>query len=59
MQPRPAPGIQFVGIPEFTKLGTDVSQLVSSAIAGRGSVDDALEEGQKQAEKVAESYQGQ
>ena len=59
VQPRPAPGIQFVGIPEFTKLGTDVSQLVSSAIAGRGSVDDALEEGQKQAEKVAESYQGQ
>jgi sorbitol/mannitol transport system substrate-binding protein len=58
VQPRPAPGIQFVGIPEFTKLGTDVSQLVSSAIAGRGSVDDALNEGQAQAEKVGESYKG-
>jgi sorbitol/mannitol transport system substrate-binding protein len=56
LQPRPAPGIQFVGIPEFTKLGTDVSQLVSSAIAGKGSVDDALSEGQQQAEKVGETY---
>ena len=37
VQPRPAPGIQFVGIPEFTDLGTKVSQEVSSAIAGRSS----------------------
>ena len=42
VQPRPAPGIQFVGIPEFTDLGTKVSQQISSAIAGRTSVDSAL-----------------
>jgi sorbitol/mannitol transport system substrate-binding protein len=56
LQPRPTVGIQFVGIPEFTKLGTDVSQLVASAIAGRTTVDEALDEGQGMAEKVAESY---
>jgi sorbitol/mannitol transport system substrate-binding protein len=56
VQPRPAPGIQFVGIPEFPDLGTQVSQEISSAIAGQTSVDDALERGQELAEDVAESY---
>ncbi len=37
LQERPAVGIQFVGIPpEFAALGTNVSQGVSSAIAGQG-----------------------
>jgi sorbitol/mannitol transport system substrate-binding protein len=57
VQPRPTVGIQFVDIPEFTKLGTDVSQQISSAIAGKTSVDDALAQGQQMAEKVAETYQ--
>ena len=56
VQPRPVQGIQFVGIPEFSKLGTDVSQGVSAAIAGRMSVDEALTEGQRLAEEVAKSY---
>jgi sorbitol/mannitol transport system substrate-binding protein len=56
VQPRPAPGIQFVGIPEFPDLGTQVSQDVSSAIAGRMTVDEALERGQQLAEDVAERY---
>ena len=56
MQPRPVQGIQFVGIPEFSKLGTDVSQGVSAAIAGRMSVDEALTEGQRLAEEVAKTY---
>jgi sorbitol/mannitol transport system substrate-binding protein len=56
VQPRPAPGIQFVGIPEFPDLGTQVSQEVSSAIAGRTTVDAALERGQELAEDVAEKY---
>jgi sorbitol/mannitol transport system substrate-binding protein len=56
VQPRPAPGIQFVGIPEFPDLGTQVSQEVSSAIAGQTSVDAALERGQELAEDVAERY---
>ena len=58
VQPRPTLGIQFVDIPEFTKLGTDVSQLVSSAIAGQGSVDSALSQGQQMAQQVATKYQG-
>ncbi|MEE1754704.1 ABC transporter substrate-binding protein [Streptomyces sp. SP18CS02] len=55
-QPRPAPGIQFVGIPEFTDLGTRVSQEISAAIAGRQSVDEALRKSQTMAEKVAKEY---
>jgi sorbitol/mannitol transport system substrate-binding protein len=57
VQPRPAIGIQFVDIPEFTDLGTQVSQYVSSAIAGQMSVDQALKRGQRLAEDVAERYQ--
>ncbi|MFH8796258.1 ABC transporter substrate-binding protein [Streptomyces sp. NPDC017941] len=58
LQPRPAPGIQFVGIPEFTDLGTRVSQEISAAIAGRQSVDAALEKSQQLAEKISEEYEG-
>ncbi|MGW7353676.1 ABC transporter substrate-binding protein [Streptomyces sp. NPDC054784] len=56
VQQRPAPGIQFVGIPEFTDLGTKVSQEISAAIAGKQSVDDALAKSQKLAEKVGRKY---
>ncbi|GGI83610.1 ABC transporter substrate-binding protein [Pseudarthrobacter scleromae] len=55
-QERPAVGIQFVGIPEFAALGTNVSQGVSSAIAGQGSVADALAKGQEAAQKVGDKY---
>ncbi|MEU1126278.1 sugar ABC transporter substrate-binding protein [Streptomyces sp. NPDC005899] len=55
-QPRPTAGIQFVGIPEFTDLGTRVAQEISAAIAGRQSVDEALAASQKLAEQVAEEY---
>ncbi|MER8184552.1 sugar ABC transporter substrate-binding protein [Kitasatospora sp. NPDC094015] len=56
VQPRPAPGIQFVGIPEFEDLGTQVSQQISAAIAGRVSVDEALSSGQALAEKAAAAH---
>jgi sorbitol/mannitol transport system substrate-binding protein len=56
VQPRPAIGIQFVGIPEFADLGTQTSQQVSSAIAGETSVAAALDAGQSLAEKVAAKY---
>ncbi|WP_406510459.1 ABC transporter substrate-binding protein [Streptomyces sp. NBC_00212] len=59
VQPRPAPGIQFVGIPEFTDLGTQVSQQISAAIAGKTSVADALKAGQARAEAVADKHKGQ
>ena len=55
-QERPAVGIQFVGIPEFAALGTNVSQGVSSAIAGQGTVADALAKGQEAAQKIGNKY---
>ncbi len=56
VQKRPAPGIQFVAIPEFADIGTRVSLGVSSAIAGQITVDEALERGQKIATDATERY---
>jgi sorbitol/mannitol transport system substrate-binding protein len=58
VQPRPTIGIQFVDIPEFTDLGTQVSQNISSAIAGQMTVTDALNKGQQLAAQVASKYAG-
>lgn len=57
LQPRPAPGIQFVDIPEFPILGTQVSQEISSAIAGKQTVPEAIANGQVLAEDVSTKYQ--
>ena len=57
VQPRPTVGVQFVGIPEFSDLGTKVSQEISAVIAGKGTVEEALASGQKMAEEVAKKYQ--
>ncbi|GAA4850228.1 sugar ABC transporter substrate-binding protein [Luteimicrobium xylanilyticum] len=57
-QPRPAPGIQFVDVPEFTDLGTSFGQDLSAVIAGQKSVDAALAAGQKAATAVGKKYQG-
>ncbi|MGF0118601.1 ABC transporter substrate-binding protein [Promicromonospora sp. Marseille-Q5078] len=59
VQPVPYPGIQFVGIPEFQDLGTRVGQQMSAAIAGQKSVADALEQSQRYADTVAETYREQ
>ncbi|MEB3368592.1 ABC transporter substrate-binding protein [Saccharopolyspora mangrovi] len=56
VNPVPYPGIQFVGIPEFQDLGTRISQQLSAAIAGRITVDEALEQSQEYAESVGEAY---
>ena len=56
VQARPAPGIQFVAIPEFADMATQVSQNVSSAIAGQTTVADALTSGQALAQKVGDKY---
>lgn len=56
VQPRPAPGIQYMAIPEFADLATSVSQGVSAAIAGQKSVADALAEGQQLAQQVGDKY---
>ena len=57
VQPRPTVGIQYVAIPEFQDLGTKVTQEISAAIAGKTSVDKALNDGQRLAEDVAKTYQ--
>lgn len=57
VQPRPTVGIQYVAIPEFQDLGTKVTQEISAAIAGKTSVEKALNDGQKLAEDVAKTYQ--
>ncbi|HEY5853360.1 MAG TPA: sugar ABC transporter substrate-binding protein [Aldersonia sp.] len=57
VQPVPYTGIQFLTIPEFQDLGTRVSQQISAAVAGRISVDEALEQAQKYAEVVGKTYQ--
>lgn len=56
LQPRPAPGVQFVDIPEFPSLGTQVSQDVSAAIAGKTTVPEALDRGQELADDVGKLY---
>lgn len=40
--PVPYVGVQFVGIPEFQGIGTDVSQSIAEALAGDITVEDAL-----------------
>ncbi|SEE80953.1 ABC transporter substrate-binding protein [Jiangella alba] len=55
--PVPYDGIQFLAIPEFQDLGTRVGQQISAAIAGQISVDEALDQAQRYAETVGESYQ--
>jgi len=58
VQPRPTPGIQFVDIPEFTDFGQQISQYMSSAIAGQTSVASALKQSQKLASKAGNKYKG-
>ncbi|WP_375001320.1 ABC transporter substrate-binding protein [Aeromicrobium sp. CTD01-1L150] len=57
VDPVPYTGVQFLAIPEFQDLGTRVSQQISAAIAGRQSVEEALEQSQRYAEIVGQSYQ--
>ena len=44
--PVPYTGVQFVAIPEFQGIGTDVSQFIADALAGNISVEEALEKAQ-------------
>lgn len=55
VQPRPAPGIQFVAIPEFAGMATEVSQGVSAAIAGQSTVQEALDRGQELAQAAGDA----
>ncbi len=46
VDPVPYVGIQFVAIPEFAGIATEVSQEFSAAYAGQQSIDEALEKAQ-------------
>ena len=46
VEPVPYTGGQFVAIPEFQAIGTNVGQLFSAVVAGQSSVDDALAQAQ-------------
>jgi multiple sugar transport system substrate-binding protein/sorbitol/mannitol transport system substrate-binding protein len=49
--PVPYTGVQFVAIPEFQGIGNYVGQQISAALAGQQSVDDALANSQKFAQR--------
>ncbi|MDA7428325.1 sugar ABC transporter substrate-binding protein [Primorskyibacter aestuariivivens] len=55
VDPVPYVGIQFVAIPEFAGMATEVSQEFSAAYAGQQSVDEALEKAQAIANEVMEA----
>src|SRR6266487_286205 len=56
VDPVPYIGIQYVGIPEFQELGTQVSQQIAAALAGTATVDQALQQSQQFAETAAKNY---
>jgi len=51
VQPVPYTGVQFVAIPEFQGLGTQVGQQFSAALAGTTSIDQALTNAQSLTER--------
>jgi sorbitol/mannitol transport system substrate-binding protein len=56
VKPVPYTGIQFLDIPEFQDLGTNVSEQMSAAIAGQKSAAAALAQAQKYAQVVGDTY---
>lgn len=48
----PYVGVQFVGIPEFQGIGTQVTQNLSAALTGASTVDQALQLSQQQTERI-------
>ena len=52
--PVPYVGIEYVGIPEFQAMGTEVGQEISAALAGRATVQQALALAQAEAERDLE-----
>jgi len=56
VNPQPWVGIQYVAIPEFQDVGNQVAQLVADALAGRTTVQEALDKGQKIAQKAGDAH---
>ena len=51
-KPVPYTGVQFAAIDEFQSIGAEVGQLVAGALAGDMSVDEALAQGQRAADRA-------
>lgn len=51
VKPVPYVGVQFVAIPEFQGIGTSVGQQFSAALAGKATVDQALQNAQQLTER--------
>lgn len=51
-KPVPYTGVQYVGIPEFQAIGTQVGQSISGALAGTSSIDEALNASQEATKKA-------
>lgn len=52
LKPVPYTGVQFVGIPEFQAIGTQVGQFIAGIVAGKTSLDDGLNQAQTAVEKL-------
>ncbi|MEO3431594.1 sugar ABC transporter substrate-binding protein [Inquilinus sp. CAU 1745] len=50
--PVPYTGVQFVAIPEFQGIGTQVGQVIAAALAGNISVEEALQSAQEATERT-------
>lgn len=51
-EPQIAPGVQFVQIPEFQGIGSDVAQIIADILAGGTTVDAGLERAQRVADEA-------
>ena len=52
VSPTPYKGIQYVDIPEFQAIGTQVGQRMAAALTQKNSVDEALAQSQRAAERI-------
>ena len=48
----PYVGVQFAAIPEFQGIGTQTGQAIAGALAGKMTIDQALQQAQSNAENV-------
>lgn len=54
IDPVPYVGAQYMAIPEFQSLGTEVSQQIAAVLSGDKTVEEAMKESQRLAEEVAD-----
>lgn len=52
LEPNPYVGVQFVGIPEFQSIGTQVGQTIAAALTGDNTVEQALDSAQRATERT-------